>query len=207
MKFETPSGGVCELPLFQEGAARFSTSAAKCDLKDQGKNVLRGSAVRVRQLDGSGHCAWTGRPTVSVHVSLFLARSLVGDVRAQPKEGWQGHGTMVIARYVTCGCVGGRGQLKTFLNHWIIMSWPHERMFLFPKMNVYFRKDPHYTNSTFPRSACRVLLFPPCGPLLKIYQNGNLPKECNYAIEKSLNWTVQGNAGELLKNKPGVSVK
>lgn len=70
------------------------------------------------------------------------------------------------------------------------MSWSQEHMFLFPKMNVYFRKDPHYTNSTFPGSAGLALWFPPYMPLLKIYQNGNLPKECNYAIEKSLNWTI-----------------
>lgn len=81
------------------------------------------------------------------------------------------------------------------------MSRPAVRMFLFPKMNVYFRKDPLYCNTTCPGSTRPTVLFLARRPLLKIYQNGIYQKSVIMQLKKSLNWIIQGNAGKLLKTR------
>ena len=74
------------------------------------------------------------------------------------------------------------------LNSQVIIWWPHTHMFLFPKINVYFQKDPYYSTTALSQEALAQQSFPfPWS----VAQDGNLPKECNYAIEKSLNVIVR----------------
>lgn len=69
-------------------------------------------------------------------------------------------------------------------------------MFLFPKINIYFRKDPSYSITALSQEA---LANSPFLSTWILAQDGNLPKECNYAIEKSLNWIVREMLWSLSK--------
>lgn len=118
------------------------------------------------------------------------------------RKGRPGYGAMVLSCSVwLCGRrrPAGLSRLGFLLSRWISMSWPPVCMFLFPKMNVYSRKDPHYSNSTCPGSTRPTVLFLPCRPLLKIYQNGVYQKSVIMQLKKYLNWIIQGNARKLLK--------
>lgn len=102
MKIDTPVPVSVNYWLFQEGAAGSALPQLSVMQRSEGKDVLRGSAVGVRQLDGLGHCAFPAQQ--SVRSSLFLAGSPAGDTRAQPQERGPSGGTTVIAGHVwLCG--------------------------------------------------------------------------------------------------------
>lgn len=56
-------------------------------------------------------------------------------------------------------------------------------------MDVYIQKDTHYSRTAFPLGVCAHM--PTVLSVCALAQDGNLPRECNYAIEKCLNWIIR----------------